>query len=392
MPEWEDEASGDDAVARSFWSGTLTFGLVSIPVALYAANRARGVSLRMVGPSGNPLSRRYFTSKDDRELDPDDIVRGYEVEKDRFVIVDDDELERLAPERTRDIDLRHFVRAEEIDPMYFERAYYLTPSGSTKAYRLLAQVMEETGRAGVATFVMRSKEYLVAILAENGILRAETLRFADELRTPEDVGLPAPAKPAAAEVKRMDREIGKRAEQRMARSELEDRSADRLLELVREKVRAGDDVVHVEEREDQEEGSDDIIDLMQILKLRLQGGDDEDEAPPPRKPAAKAAARKSTPKSASKSSTRDKASSKPGGAKAKAAAKPAAKPKTAAKSGGGKAKTAAKSSAKPKTARSAGGKSATAAKSTATPKTAAKSGGGKPKTAAKSSGRKKAAA
>ena len=303
MPDRED-ALEQEAVARSFWSGTLTFGLVSIPVALYAANRSSGVSLRMVGPEGTPLARRYFTSKDDRALDADEIVRGYEVEKGRFVVVDDDELERLAPERTRDIDLRHFVKADEIDPMYFERAYYFTPSGSTKAYRLLAKVMEETGRAGIATFVMRAKEYLVAIIAENGILRAETLRFADELRTPGEIGLHGPAEPAAAAVRRIEREIGKRAEPRLTKDELVDRSADRLLKLVRRKAKTGRDVVHVEEREDDEDAAD-VIDLMEILKRRLQGEVEEDEAPrasaPKKTTARKSAAKKPAPrKSAAK--------------------------------------------------------------------------------------------
>ncbi|MBW3572132.1 MAG: Ku protein [Gemmatimonadetes bacterium] len=273
MPEW-DEATEQEAGARAFWSGTITFGLVSIPVALYAANRSTRVSLRMVSPEGTPLARRYFTSRDDRELDADEIVRGYEIEKDRFVIVDDDELERLAPERTRDIDLRQFVPASDIDPMYFERAYYLTPAGqSTKAYRLLARVMEDTGRAGIATFVMRTKEYLVAIIAEKGILRAETLRFADELRTPETVGLPEPAKPDAAQVRRMDREIGKRVEQKLNLKELKDESAERIDRLVRKKVRSGEDVVRPEEGV---EPPSDVIDLMEILKRRLQGVQDDD--------------------------------------------------------------------------------------------------------------------
>ena len=329
MPDLEP--TEQEAVTRSFWSGTITFGLVSIPVALYAANRPGGVSLRMVSPRGTPLNRRYFTSKDDRELDSDEIVRGYEIEKDRFVVVDDDELERLAPERTRDIDLRHFVKASEIDPMYFERAYYLTPAGqSNKAYRLLAQVMEETDRAGIATFVMRAKEYLVAILADNGILRAETLRFADELRSAEDIGLPAPADVPAAELKRMDREIGKRLENSLPRSELEDRSTPRLMEVVRRKLRKGEDVVQMDE-EDVERPTD-IIDLMEILKRRLQGETEEaaiaaDREESPRKPASK-----STSKSARKSSG-SKASKSPAKSKpAKSATKP--RPKSAAKSKG----------------------------------------------------------
>lgn len=331
MPDIDtfDEDAGGSAVARAFWSGTITFGLVSIPVALYAANRSSRVSLRMVGPGGTPLNRRYFTSKDDRELDADEIVRGYEIEKDRFVIVDDDELERLAPERTRDIDLRHFVPVEDVDPRYFERAYYLTPAGqSTKAYRLLAQVMEDTGRAGIATFVMRAKEYLVAIIAENGILRAETLRFADELRTPESVGLPEPATPPAAEVKRIDREIGKRVEQKLDTKDLEDRSADRLLKVVRAKLRAGDDVVDAPEPRE-EEDTEGVIDLMEILKRRLQGIQDDHAPAPARKssPARKSAAAKKPaakkPATARKSATAKKstAEKKPAATKKSAAAK-----------------------------------------------------------------------
>jgi DNA end-binding protein Ku len=313
VPEWDEEEGGQEAVTRSFWSGTITFGLVSIPVALYAANRSQRVSLRMVSEEGTPLVRRYFTSKDDRELDADEIVRGFEIEKDRFVIADDDELERLAPERTRDIDLRQFVDASEIDPMYFERAYYLTPAGqSTKAYRLLARVMEETGRAGIATFVMRTREYLVAILAENGILRAETLRFADELRKPKDIGLPEPEEPAPAAVKRVDREIGKRLESRLDTKELADDSVERIRKLARGKVKAGEDVFHLDE-EDVERPTD-IIDLMEILKRRLQGQTEEEDtsagpAAAPRKTASqkpRATASKSSGASKSKASSAKK--------------------------------------------------------------------------------------
>jgi DNA end-binding protein Ku len=351
VPEWEDAAEAQDVVARSFWSGTITFGLVSVPVALYAAHRSDRVSLRMVSPEGTPLTRRYFTSRDDRALDADDIVRGYEIEKGRFVIVDDDELERLAPERTRDIDLRQFVKLSEIDPMYFERAYYLVPNGqSTKAYRLLARVMEETGRAGVATFVMRAREYLVAIIAENGILRAETLRFADELRTPESIGLPEPGEADAAEVKRMDREIGKRVEQRLPKSDLEDRSAERLMKVIQKKLRAGDDVVHAEEGTVERET--DVIDLMEILKRRLQGEQEDAaaaaaEAPKParktakrsaaaKRPARTSAANSTARKTASKSAAR-KGSSKTAASKKSAAKKSAAKKSTAKKSASRKA-------------------------------------------------------
>ena len=272
MPESAANEHEGGGGARSFWSGTITFGLVSIPVALYAANRSGGVSLRMVSPEGTPLTRRYFSTADERELDAGDIVRGYEVEKGQYVVVEDDELVKLAPEKTRDIDLRQFVKVEDIDPMYFERAYFLAPTGnSNKAYRLLARVMEETGRAGIATFVMRDKEYLVAILAENGILRAETLRFADELRTPDSIGLPEPVEPKAAKVKEIASEIGKLKETRLKTSELKDRSSERLMKVVNAKLKSGEDVVHVEPSERDEEDEESVVDLMQLLKARMQG-------------------------------------------------------------------------------------------------------------------------
>lgn len=258
------------AVARGFWSGTITFGLVSVPVSLFPATRARSVSLRMIAPDGATVQRRYVCSNDDKVLDDGDIVRGYEIEKEKFVIVTDDELEAIEPRKSREIDLQTFVGVEEIDPMYFERAYYLVPAaGSNKAYRLLAEVMESEKRAGIATFVMRGKEYLVAILAENGILRAETLRFDDELRTPADLGLPKKAKAQAADVKKFEREIAKKSGKVNLRDFL-DQYAERLEKLAEKKQRRGEDVVKapVEETEDGGE----VIDLLEVLSRSLHGG------------------------------------------------------------------------------------------------------------------------
>src|SRR5438876_11950716 len=169
----QKSADGDDGNARGarpFWSGTLTFGLVSVPVDHYPGNRTNRAPLRMLGPEGEPLSRRYYSEKSGRDLDDDEMIRGYEIEKDRYVIVTDEELERLAPEQSRDLDLRRFVPLEDIPPLYFDRSYFLAPSeGSEKAYKLLAETMAKSGLAGIATFVMRGKEYLVAIFPEDKI-------------------------------------------------------------------------------------------------------------------------------------------------------------------------------------------------------------------------------
>ncbi len=256
---------------RGLWSGTITFGLVSVPVNLVPANRSNNTSLRMLSPEGTPLARRYFTTRDDRVLEWEEIVRGYEVAKDKFVVVEDEELERLAPERTRDIDLRAFVSRSQVNPIHFERAYYLAPAGdSVKAYRLLAKAMEDQEVAGIATFVMRGKEYLVAIVAENGILRAETLRFSDEIRSPKSIGLPAPAKPKPAAVQRFAKQIEKQSKAKLAAPELEDPAAKRLETLVRKKVKAGKDVVHYDPELDEQ--STDVLDLVAMLRRSLEAG------------------------------------------------------------------------------------------------------------------------
>lgn len=259
--------------ARAFWSGTISFGLVSIPVNLFSANQPRRVSLRMLSPEGTPLARRYYDPETAREVTRDEIVRGYEVEKDQYVVVTDEELDALAPEKTRDIDLRVFVDRDAIDPMYFDRAYFLTPGGnSTKAYRLLAATMEDTNRAGIATFVMRTKEYLVAILAENGILRAETLRFHDEVRPVEEIGLPEPPKVPAKRVKALEKEIDKRSRATLEEDELKDTYAERLLALVERKKKEGSGVVQAPAGVEEEDEGSEVIDLMEVLKRSLQGG------------------------------------------------------------------------------------------------------------------------
>jgi len=258
---------------RAFWSGAITFGLVSVPVALLAANRPRKVSLRMTAPDGTPLKRRFFCPREDRPIEREEIVRGYEYEKDRFVVVKDEELEALEPKKSQEIDLHRFVPIEQIDPMYFDRAYFFIPTGpSVKPYRLLAEVMERTGRAGIATFVMRDKEYLVAILAENGILRAETLRFSEEIRSPEDVGLPEPVRPASKEMGAIHKEILAATAKVIDWREMADEESKKLQDLVERKMKTGKGVIHPqgEWREEEEEEGGKVINLMEVLKRSLE--------------------------------------------------------------------------------------------------------------------------
>ena len=264
-----EEPEEENAGGRPFWSGTLTFGLVSVPVSLFPATRSNRTSLRMLGPDGQPLARRYFAEKTGKDLDADETVRGFELDKEKFVIVTDEELERLAPEKTRDIDLKQFVPADSIPPIFFERGYFLTPAaGSQKAYKLLAETMDKTGLAGIATFVMRGKEYLVAIFSDKGILRAETMRFADELRSPEDVGLPKKKEPPKATVQKFEKMIANKSKKQFSPTKLADKQADSLLKLVKKKQSKRENVVKVEEEVETDRK---VVDLVKILKQSLGG-------------------------------------------------------------------------------------------------------------------------
>ncbi len=223
----------------------------------------------MLGPDGQPLARRYYSQKSGDDLDDEQMVRGYEIDKDKYVVVTDEELERLAPEQSRDIDLRRFVDLESIPPLYFDRSYFLAPSeGSEKAYKLLSETMEKNGLAGIATFVMRGKEYLVAIFPEHGILRAETMRFADEIRSPKDVDLPERKKVPAATVKKFETIIARHSGKHLSLAELKDEKTEQLLKLVEKKRKQHKDVVEVEKPE-RDEGE--VVDLVAVLKRSLAG-------------------------------------------------------------------------------------------------------------------------
>jgi DNA end-binding protein Ku len=253
---------------RPFWSGTITFGLVSVPVNLFPANQTTRTSLRMLGPEGEPLSRKYYAEKTGKDLEDDQMIRGYEIDKGKFVTVTDEELERLAPEKTRDIDLKLFVKEDAIPPLYFERGYFLTPAGnSEKAYRLLAEAMKERGDVGLATFVMRGKERPVAIFSDDGILRAETMRFPDEVRSAKQIGLPEKKKVSDATVRKFETLIKKKT--RRSFSPDKDEETERLLKLVKKKQNKASNVVEIKDYRRKDEGEP--VDLIQVLKRSLAG-------------------------------------------------------------------------------------------------------------------------
>jgi DNA end-binding protein Ku len=291
--------------SRAFWSGTISFGLVTIPVELYSATHESRRSLRMIAPSGQPVSRRYF-SEDGKPLDGD-IARGYELDGE-YIVVTDDELDALAPEQSRDIELSRFVAGDAISPLFFEHAYVMAPAGnSNAAYRLLASTLEKSGKAGIARFVMRGKQYPVAIFGAGGLLRAHTMRFAAELRTPDSVGLPE-VKVDARKAKAMRTLIGKHKLRGTPDKLLEahDDKEQKLEAAVKKKQKAGgDDVVHVEPESEAASGQmAEVIDLVAILKQSLGQGASNSNASATKKAATKKPAAKKRAPAKKKSAAR----------------------------------------------------------------------------------------
>jgi DNA end-binding protein Ku len=269
-----DQIEKAGAAVRSFWSGTITFGLVSIPVDLLSAVRPRQTGMKLIDKSGHALGRQYHCSKEGKKLDNDELIRGYETESGKVIEITDDEFESVAPEMSSDIELRNFVPLEQIPPMYFQKPYFLAPAGrSAKAYHLLAATMQRTGRVGIGSFVMRGREYLVAIVSDNGVLRADTLRYADEVRTPESIGLPKQPKVNAKKVAQFTKEIEGLLEDKLDVSELADREAAALADLAKAKQKDKDSVIRASglEEEDVEAGAGGakIIDLMAVLRKSL---------------------------------------------------------------------------------------------------------------------------
>jgi DNA end-binding protein Ku len=177
---------------RSLWSGSLSFGLVNVPVVMVTAVRDLDLHFRQLHEKdGAPIDVQRWCSKEDVEVPYDEIVRAFELDDGRQVIVTDEELEAIEPRRTRTIEIEQFVDLGEVDPIYFDHPYYLLPAGSddgsARAYRLLVDVMGRTERAAVGRFVMRAKEYLAIVRPHDGALMLSTMLFADEIRDSKDV-------------------------------------------------------------------------------------------------------------------------------------------------------------------------------------------------------------
>jgi DNA end-binding protein Ku len=173
---------------RPVWNGTISFGLVAIPIKLFHAVRKQAVSFNQLDDrTMSRIKYKKVSALDGEEVPEEHIVKGYEVSKDQYIVVDPDELEPFIPAATRTVEIEEFVDLDEIDPVYFDAAYYVAPGTTPKPYVLLAKAMEESGKVAIARFVMRNKQYTAAIRAVDGRLMMSTLAYADEVVLPSSI-------------------------------------------------------------------------------------------------------------------------------------------------------------------------------------------------------------
>jgi DNA end-binding protein Ku len=288
-------------MARAIWSGVLSFGLVSVPVELYSATQAHEPEFHQFQRGTNDRIRyKRVNERTGKEVDYGDIVKGAQVRRGRYVMLEQDELDSVAPGRSRSLEIARFVDLDEIDPIHFAKTYYLGPrdAESKRTYALLRDAMAQTNRAAIAQFVMRSKEYLAAIRADGDLLVLETMFFADEIRDPRDEvdDLPGRVKARPNELK-MAKQLIESMTGRWRAADYRDTYTERMNKLIKAKK---DDREY--EPAQPAPNATESVDLMEALRQSV----DSARKPKRRKPAARKSAAKKSPakKSSAKKSTR----------------------------------------------------------------------------------------
>jgi DNA end-binding protein Ku len=256
-------------MARAIWTGSISFGLVNIPIALYPATRREELKFRLLRKTDlSPVNYKRVAEKDGREVPWDEIVKGYEYEKGKYIVLKDEDFQRVDLEATQTVDIQDFVHQEEIDPMFFYKPYYLEPQkGGDKAYALLRDALKDTNKVGIAKVVIKTRQYLAGVKPEDRALVLELMHFADELADPGKLHLPTKV------------EVGKR-EMTMAKSLIDSMSSkwrpekykddyrEALMEVIEEKVEAGGK--EIEEKPRKAPKPTKVIDLVSVLQKSLE--------------------------------------------------------------------------------------------------------------------------
>ncbi|MEP6955424.1 MAG: Ku protein [Chthoniobacterales bacterium] len=253
---------------RAIWKGSISFGLVNIPIALYPATRKEELKFRLLRSSDHsPVNYKRVAAADGKEVPWDEIVKGYEYEKGKFVILGEKDFQRVDLEATQTVDIQDFVDVDEIDPMYFYKPYYLEPQkGGDKAYTLLREALADGKKVGIAKVVIKTRQYLAGVKATKHALVLELMHFGEELADAEKLNVPKTL------------EVGKR-EKEMAKALVDSMSTkwdpnkyhndyrEALLEVIEEKVEAGGK--ELEEKPKEKKPSTKVIDLVAVLQASL---------------------------------------------------------------------------------------------------------------------------
>ena len=257
-------------MARPVWSGSISFGLVNVPVKAYTAVRDHDVHFHQLDKkSGARIRNKKVSEKSGKEVDADEIQLGFEIQKGRYVTFDKDEVKQLKPASTRAIEVTDFVALEDVDPIYYDRTYWLGPANDDgkQAYQLLLSAMEDRERVGIGTVVMRNKQYLAAVRPLDGALAMSTMRFADEVVARSEVdGVPTRrSKPEAKALK-----LAVQIVDSLAGDWKPEQYHDTYAEELRKRIKAKDKGKEVVEDETVDDSSADVLDLMQALEASVK--------------------------------------------------------------------------------------------------------------------------
>ena len=262
-PSKSPSSKRDEMAVQVIWSGTISFSLVAIPVQLVKAVEPGRVSFRMLHSKDySPLQRRMFCPEEDKMVPPDEIIRGYEIVPSKYILITDEELESVSPERSRTIEIVEFIDMKEVDSIYYDHPYYLVPSkGGEKAYGLLVEAMRRTNKAGLAKFVLGEREYLVAVKSTEGVLSLITLHYSEEILPDKDIS------PKEGEVEAEEKNRIKKSIKKMITDFNPEKYADgrrkKIMDLLKKKAKEKAPVEAPEVEEEEVEGPADLIAALQ---------------------------------------------------------------------------------------------------------------------------------
>ena len=300
--------------SRTLWKGAITFGLVHIPVGLHTASIEQGVDFDWLDKrSMDPVGYKRINKKTGKEIDKDDIVKGFEYEDGKYVVISPDEIAAAYPRTTQTIEIQRFIDANEIPFVYLERPYYVAPiNKGQKVYALLREVLIKSGKVGLAKVVIATKQHLAVLVPSGKALVLNLLRWGDEVKSLEGLDLPAAgvkgANVTAAEMKMAEQLVGDMSG-RWDPEDFKDEFKHAVMKIVQKKVKAGDTETVIQPEEEAPEEDSNVIDLTELLQRSLKGGKGtKADAPAPKKRGAKPASSAGTARKAAskKTSTRAK--------------------------------------------------------------------------------------